>query len=261
MSFNPMRAAQAVAEAHRARARFENLAGDLAPPSITDAYAVQNALRQVWSEDKGSVTGRKIATTTKVMQDLMGIDHPCGGLIYAKTVHPTGVALDPTKFINLRIECELAVLLAADLPGRADGSDYGRDDVRAAVGEVMAAFELIEDRGADYAETDARSLIADNAWNGGIVLGPDVAVRHDRELNGLRGAANLNGNPHGEGLTDDPMGALAWVANLAVQGGDPLRRGMTVITGSVIPTFSVSPGDRVDFEIDGIGQVALAITT
>ncbi len=39
----------------------------------------------------------------------------------------------------------------------------------AAVSEIAPAFEIIEDRRAVYRETRATSLIADNAWSGGVV--------------------------------------------------------------------------------------------
>jgi 2-keto-4-pentenoate hydratase len=260
MAYDPKRAAIAIDKAHGARAPFENLAGDLEPPTIDDAYLVQDALKPIWAGRKGEIAGLKIATTTKVMQELMGIDHPCGGMIFEKTVHSSGVELSRSAFVNLRIECELAVRLGSDLAERSDGADHDRESVRAAVGSVMAAFELIEDRAADYSVTSAKSLIADNAWNGGVVLGNEVAVPKDRELNGQRGAAMLNGQLLGDGLTDDPMGALAWCANLAIRRGMPLRAGQIVITGSLVPTFSVSGGDKVYFEIDNLSDVSLKVT-
>jgi hypothetical protein len=41
----------------------------------------------------------------------------------------------------------------------------------------MAAYELIEDRNAVYSETQAISMIVENCWNGGVVLGPMTAVK------------------------------------------------------------------------------------
>jgi 2-keto-4-pentenoate hydratase len=32
---------------------------------------------------------------------------------------------------------------------------------------------------------------------------------------------------------------------------------MVVITGSVVPIVDVAPGDRLDFAIDGVGEVAM----
>ena len=80
----------------------------------------------------------------------------------------------------------------------------------------MAAFELIEDRNADYKACKALSLIADNAWNGGIVIGAPKAPPAGSDLNGIAGLLKRNGKEELSGKTDDPMGALAWVANLAV---------------------------------------------
>jgi 2-keto-4-pentenoate hydratase len=54
----------------------------------------------------GPVAGRKIATT-KVMQQLMGIDHPCGGLIFASRIHRPAT-IRKADYVNVRIECELA---------------------------------------------------------------------------------------------------------------------------------------------------------
>ena len=53
------------------------------------------------------------------------------------------------------------------------------------------------------------------------------------------------------------MGALAWVANLAVSRGRPMTKGMVVITGSLIATVDIAPGERLDFAIDGVGDVSM----
>jgi 2-keto-4-pentenoate hydratase len=118
----------------------------------------------------------------------------------------------------------------------------------------MPAFELIEDRKADYKSSKAYSLICDNAWNAGIVLGAPVKVPADLELNGLNGRLTT-GSDVKTGKTDDPMGALAWIANLAASRGRPLKAGQVVITGSLIPTLPITAEETFSFEIDGIGTV------
>lgn len=255
MSYDPVDAARHLADAHRDRAHFANLTDALAPPSLADAYRVQEALATLWSPTRGSVAGLKIATTTKVMQRLMGIDHPCGGMIYASTVHTSPARIDTAAFMHVVVECELAVRLGADLPAR--GTAYSRDDVRGAISAVMPAFELIEDRHADYKVTDARTLIADNAWNGGIVLGLPQPVPAGSNLDKVTGTLAINGKIAHTGLTDDPLGALAWVANLAIERGRPMTQGMVVITGSVIPTLAIAAGDRFVFELGGLGAVEM----
>ena len=254
--FQAAEAARFLDEAHRARARYQNLPEAMAPGSVAEAYAAQAALVELWGPRLGNVVGLKIATTTRVMQQLMGIDHPCMGTIFASRVYTSPATVAKADFINVRIECELAVRLGRDLPKGA--KPYTREAVREAVSEIMAAFELIEDRNAEYKACKALSLIADNAWNGGIVLGPAKAPPAGSDLNGITGRQMRNGKQELSGRTDDPMGALAWVANLAADRGRPLEAGMVVITGSVVPTIDIAPGERLDFSLEGVGDVSMS---
>ena len=256
--FRAAEVARFIDEAHRTRARFQNLPEAIAPATVAEAYAAQAALCELWGERLGPVAGLKIATTTKVMQALMGIDHPCMGTIFAGRVYASPAAIAKADFINVRIECELAVRLGRDLPPA--GAPYGRESVRGAVSEVMAAFELIEDRFADYKSSKALTLIADNAWNGGIVIGPARPLPAGLDLDGIAGALKRNGEEIATGKTDDPLGALAWLANQAAECGRPMTAGMVVITGSVIPTVDVAAGERLDFSLEGIGSVSLTAT-
>ena len=257
-AFDPIAAARCIADAHANRRRYENLSGPLEPPTIADAYAVQEALRTLWEPIHGPVVGLKIAVTTKVMQELMGIDHPCGGMIYGRNVHASPYKLPMSRHMHVVTEFELAVRVGRTLAKKA--SPWTREEVRAEITEVMPAFELIEDRNAVYKETRPTTLIADNAWNAGIVLGKPVAVSGAMELNGLAGRLVMPGGVR-EGKTDDPMGALAWCVNLAADRGRPLQAGQVVITGSVIPTLPISVGETFVFTLEGLGSVEIAAIT
>jgi 2-keto-4-pentenoate hydratase len=253
--FSADAAARYIDEAHRTRARYQNLPEAIAPRTLAEAYAAQAALYALWGARLGPVAGLKIATTTRIMQQLMGIDHPCMGTIFAARVHASPATIAKAEFVNVRIECELAVRLGRDLPQAA--APYTRASVRAAVAEIMPAFELIEDRGAEYKSTKALSLIADNAWNGGVVLGPATPLPAGLDLDGIAGALASNGKAIAIGRTDDPLGALAWLATQAAECDRPLTAGMVVITGSVIVTVDIAPGERLDFSLDGLGAVTL----
>jgi 2-keto-4-pentenoate hydratase len=185
----------------------------------------------------------------------MGIDHPCGGMIYERTIHRAPHRLELANYMHVVAECELAVRLGADLPGR--GAPLTRDDVATAIAEVMPAFELIEDRNADYKSCKPTTLIADNAWNAGIVLGTPMTPPASRSLDKLAGTLSIDGKPAHSGATDDPLGALAWVANLAIERGRPMTAGMVVITGSVIPTLPIARGQHFSFTLDGLGAVTM----
>jgi len=243
-------------EARQRRLPYRNLPDDLRPASIAQAYAGQEAYYRLAESTYGAVAGAKIATTTKVMQALMGIDHPCGGAIFSRTIHHSPARLRAADFVNLRIESEIALQLGADLP--ASGAPWTRERVTQAVAAALPAFELIEDRNADYASTEAWSLIVENCWNGGIVTGTPKRVAPD-DLVGVAGRLTLGGKLIGEGAAEDPCATLAWLANHVAERGRDLNAGMVVITGSLIPTESIAPGQRAQFTVEGLGDVAMDV--
>lgn len=249
-------AAKYIFDAHQSGAAYSNLPPEIAPRTLTDGYAAQEALAGLLTAQAGPVAGLKIATTTKVMQELMGIDHPCGGMIFARRVHQSPASLRLTDYQNLMIECELAVRVGRDLPAMA--TPYTAETVKPAVTELMPAFELIEDRKAIYKECQALSLIADNCWNAGVVLGTPIAFDPARQVAGIEGVLEINGESRHRGMTDDALATLAWIANLAAERGRPIRNGMFVITGSVIATLPIRSGDRFSFRLGDLGSAELA---
>ena len=74
-------------DARHARQNYSNIPDALNPGSIAEAYQAQEAYYRLAEPVYGPVAGVKVATTTKVMQELMGITHPCGGAIFARTIH------------------------------------------------------------------------------------------------------------------------------------------------------------------------------
>jgi 2-keto-4-pentenoate hydratase len=241
-------------DARQQRQPYRNLPDDLRPTSIAEAYAAQEVYYRLAEPVYGAVAGAKIATTTKVMQQLMGITHPCGGAIFARTIHAPPARLRIADFVNLRIESEIALKLGADLP--ASGAPWTRDSVAPAIAGAMPAFELIEDRKADYAQTEAVSLIVENCWNGGVVVGT-AKPASCAALVGIAGRLSIGGKTVGEGTAEDPCATLAWLTNHLAERGRGLKAGMVVITGSLIPTMSIAAGQRAVFTVEGLGKIAM----
>jgi 2-keto-4-pentenoate hydratase len=251
-SDRPHAMAQWMWDARQRRAPYQNLPDELRPGSLVEAYAGQEAYYRLAEPLYGAVGGAKIATTTKVMQQLMGITHPCGGAIFTKTIHTSPARLRTSDFVNLRLESEIALKLGTDLP--ASRAPWTRTSIAPAVAGAMPAFELIEDRNADYPRCDVRSLIVENCWNGGIVIGAAKSVS-PAALVGIAGKLTIGGKLAGEGFAEDPCATLAWLANHLAERGRGLKAGMVVITGSVIPTMSIKPGEHAVFSVAGLGEV------
>jgi 2-keto-4-pentenoate hydratase len=253
--FDPNTVARHLVDAHARHVPFENIPQDIAPHDVEEAYAAQDALVRILREREGRIAGLKIATTTKVMQQLMGIDHPCGGVIFERRVHRSPAKIRLADYMNLAIECEVGLRLKKDLLVAA--APFTAEKVTAAVGAVMPAFELIEDRKADYKKTNALSVIAENCWNAGVVLGPDVPFTPGDTLGGIVGRLVIDGRDVHEGRSDDPLSTLAWVANLAAEHDRALHAGMVVITGSVIATLPIRAGQTFEFTLEGLGSTRL----
>lgn len=238
----------------------------LARDDLDGAYAVQDALLPLLTADGGGeIVGYKIALTSAAMQRMVNVGHPLGGAVLAGVVHHSPAEVSLATFVNLGLECEVAVRLGVDLP--ADGAPYSRESVAARVDAVAPAYELVEDGGIDYDRIDAVTLIADNCWNGGVVLGEWVRGDADRWLDPAFAAAPttlaMNGERVSEGKVGDAMGhpleAVAWVANLLAGRGRTMRAGMLVMTGSSVRTAFPRAGDRARFDVAGLGGVDLSV--
>ena len=249
--------------AHRARDRFAPLPPELAPGSVAEAYAIQSEFVGMRAESLGMVTGYKIALTTPAMRAMVGLNEAVAGDMLDKTIRRGNTSVRAADYVRLLVEFEIAAEIAEDLP--AIGAPYGRERVAQAVGAVMPALELADDRNADYAILPANPLmlVADNAWNEGAVLGAPVSNWRDVDLAALRGVATINGSAAGQGHGRDVMGhpldALAWLANNLAARGLGLWRGDVVITGSLVTTKYPKPGDSIRFEAGALGAVELHV--
>lgn len=256
-------AAQLLLEQHSARQNFDALPEPLAPRGVEDAYAIQEAFRAIREQKLGPTTGFKVALTSTVMQQMLRFYSPFAGPIHAGLVHKSPAVLKFADYGRPGIECELAAYLGKDLP--AEGAPYTREQIADAVETLMPAFELVDDRNADYQKISALilTLIADNAWNGGIVLGAPVKDWRKLDLAAIGGVLTMNGTVAGEGHGRDVLGhpfeALTWLTNTIAAQGRSMRKGMVVMTGTMIATKFVKPGDKLSFAVEGLGSVAVEI--
>ena len=258
------RAARFLFEERQAYRRFRPIPDTLAPRTVDEAYAVQAALNTLLAGMLGPVAGYKIALTTAVMQQRVGLHEPIAGAIFAKTIHQAPSTLHSTDHVRLGIDSEIAFQLGADLP--ADMAPYSRASVADAVAAAMVAFEPFDDRLADVSKHSALalSLIADNVGNAGMVLGPPVSDWRKLDLAAAHGQLVMNGALMGEGRGRDVMGhpleALVWLANLLATRGTSLTRGMVVTTGTLVALQFLKPGDSASWSVDGLGEAGLRVS-
>ncbi len=255
-------AAGALASARRAGRAVRPLPADLAPRSIAEGYAIQARLHDLLSAaGEGPAVGHKIGCTTQIMREKLGIDHPCAGRIHAGRMLADGATWSVARRIKPTVECEIAVRLAADLP--AAGAPYDSANLRHAVAACMASIELCDDRYPERAAMGVPTLVADDFYNAGCVLGREFAAWQSLDLAALGGVLRINGaetgRGHGADIMGHPLNALAWLADLRAQEGRPLKAGEFVTLGSITRSHPVAPGDHVEIEIEQLGRIGLRV--
>jgi 2-keto-4-pentenoate hydratase len=247
---------------HAQRRRFEPFAARFGITDAASAYDAQDVLVRRRREERGSApAGYKIGLTSPRMQAMCGVDAPIAGVVLAADVHHSGASIPVSRFVRLGIEFEVAVRIGRDvdstrLPATAD-------DAAAIVDAVCPAIELIEDRGADYSRgLDALSLVADNSWNAGIVLGEFRTAFP--EPGNLSAEVALDGETIDRGNSRDALGhpfaPVVWLAKHLASRGQALRRGDIVMTGSIVPTRFPKAGERYRLMLEGLGAVEVALT-
>jgi len=238
-------------------------AEDMRPGGEFEAYAFQAEVnRQLSQSGLGSPVGHKIGCTTSVMQAYLGICNPCAGEIFAATVVKSQARVRRADYRRLGVECEIAIGLSRDLA--ADQAPFTRDSIASYVDVVMAGIEIVDDRYRDFRSLGAPTLIADNFFNAGCVLGQPIRGLQPLDLARLAGRMLINGREVGRGdggmILGHPLEALAWLANSRAARGLGLQKGAFVFLGSLVETKWPDPGDLVRIEIDTLGALDLQVT-
>jgi len=256
-------AANLLLQQHARHEPFARLPDDCAPRDANDAYAIQETLRRIREPSLGPTAGYKVALTSAVMQKMLQYFSPFAGPLHANLVYRSGADLDHAEYGRLCVECELAAVLGKDLP--AKNAPYTREQIADAVATLCPALELVDDRNADYADISSLvlTLIADNAWNAGIVLGSATSDWHDLDLENIHGTVSINGKVEDQGYGRDVLGhpfeALRWLVNTIAERGKNIENGMVVMTGTMIATKFVKPGDALTFSVDALGDVSITV--
>jgi 2-keto-4-pentenoate hydratase len=247
---------------HAQRQRFEPFAARFGIGDVGSAYDVQDIVVRRRCEDRGAKpAGYKIGLTSARMQTMCGIDSPIAGVVLGTDVHASGASVPLSRFVRLGIEFELAVLIGGEVdPAQVPASIA---ETAAIVEAICPAIELVEDRDADYSKgLDALSLVADNSWNGGIVLGEFRTAFPD--AGDIAAEVTLNGETIDHGNSRDALGhpfaPVAWLAKHLASRGQALRRGDVVMTGSIVPTRFPKPGERYRLTLEGVGALEIALT-
>ena len=230
-------AAAALFEAEKSSVQMGLLS--VAYPSMTmdDAYAIQAefvALKQATGQKP---IGWKIGLTSRAMQMALNIDIPDSGVLLEDMAFSNGASIPKGRFIQPRIEAEIAFVMKAPLRGRVT-----RKEVIAATEYVAPSIEILDTRilRRDPATGQTRKIfdtISDNAANAGIVLGegrfdPACDLRWIGAIVAANGQVEETGL--GAGVLNDPVQGIVWLAARMELYGQSIEAGQVILSGSFI---------------------------
>jgi 2-keto-4-pentenoate hydratase len=245
-----------------ARARLEGtpLPRLEALATLEDGYAAQARANATLEERLGPRVGHKIGGTTGPMRAYINVPEPVAGEIFATIVHPDRAVLRVADYRRAGVETEIAVRLGRDLPPRDE--PYTPEDVADAVDALMAAIEIVDDRYEDFRTAGAPTLIADNAFDAGSVLGAPARGLAPLDAGRLRARTLVDGREVATGTSDallgHPMDALAWLASRRSDLGLGLEAGSFVSLGSITAVQWVAGPARYRIEVEALGAVEVA---
>jgi 2-keto-4-pentenoate hydratase len=246
----------------RARKRFELLRIEGRPLDLTEAYEVQaEIVARAQARGAGSVIGYKVGLTSESMQKFCGVTQPVVGRILRQRVRHSGSTLPLNQFHRLGLESELALRVSKRVPILPPEADPTQ--LLDCVDAIAAAFEIVEDREADYRALDGFSIIAENSWNMGIVLGSPMPVESGRDLTKLEGSLFVDDVLIGTASSGEamrgPLSVLAWLARFTHEMGFDLSPGHWIMTGAIIPTQFARAGQRLRFALGDLEPVQVTV--
>lgn len=256
-------AAQRLEEAERTRVACRQFSLDHPDMTIADAYAIQHAWMQLKIRNGRTVKGHKIGLTSKAMQRAVNITEPDYGTLLDDMFHRDGAVIPSERFLQLKIEAELAFVLAKPL----SGPDCTLFDVLDATAYVTPALEILDARiqRVDPETKRTRTVldtISDNAANAALVLGgrPFKPALIDADIRRIGAIVSRNGEVEETGLAagvlNHPGYGVAWLANRLHRFGISLEAGQVVLAGSFIRPIDVAKGDTVVADYGEFGTVS-----
>ncbi|PXX71458.1 2-oxohept-3-enedioate hydratase [Nocardia tenerifensis] len=223
--------------------------------TVADSYAVQNEWRRRGIERGRTPVGRKIGLTSKVMQAATGITEPDYGTIFDDMVFENGSVIEHDRFVNVRIEVELAFVLGAAV----DGPRATVFDVLRATEYVVPALEILSSR-IELAGRTIVDTISDNAAMGGLVYGGNPVRPNDVDLRWVSALLYRNETIEESGVAaavlNHPATGVAWLANKLSEHGDRLEAGEIVLAGSFTRPLWVERNDTILADYGPMGTIS-----
>jgi 2-keto-4-pentenoate hydratase len=190
------------------------------------------------------------------MQRQLRVSVPDYGHLLNDMFWLSGESIARDRFLQPRIEAEIAVILNEDLG--LVGIDAAA--VAASTRSLAPALEIIDSRVRDW-RIGILDTVADNASAGGVVVGGEIAWNGSPRPRDLACALSRNGSVVATGVGSDVLGdpfeAVAWLARTLAARGTQLRAGQLILPGSCTAAVPCEVGDSIVAAFGALGSVGI----
>ena len=250
---------QAFVQARGHQPEWPGIKEHLRPKTIEDGYRLQAAVHARLVAAGNARVGWKVGSTSASGQRGFGLREPVYAGLFASGRSPSLADALSRPLTRPSLECEIAVVLRRALDG-AD-PDMSAVSISDAIGACNIACEIIDNRYGDPMAVGVPSLIADDFFQAGFVLGAENTAWRTQDLAAAEGFIEIDGQRR-TGSARDVLSAfdsLRWLAKALARNGLSLHAGDIVLTGTLVtPTPIALPARAVSMGITGFEALALA---
>jgi len=217
--------------------------------SISEAYAVQEAVVGLRLNEGETVIGYKVGCTGPGTTKLFGMQGPIRGTLFQSEVHESGVELNTNHFCNLAIEAEMAIKVGEN-------------------GTIQSVFPVIELHNFVFRapQKSLSELIANNGLNKGIILSKDnwqtsAEVYEETSILSLEiGGLEIDSGAMWP-AKNGPLYSFNWLKNHLKAHDLKVATGNIILGGTALGLHKVQSGDSVKVKINGNTAVQCTIAS
>jgi 2-keto-4-pentenoate hydratase len=243
---------QAFVRARSKRPGWPDIAARLRPATIADGYRLQDAVHRRLAATGDTRIGWKVGSTSASGQRGFGLQEPVyAGLLASDRSASLSEALS-RKLTRPSLECEIAVVLRQDIDGADPALSISK--IRDAIGACHIACEIIDNRYGDPMALGVPSLIADDFFQVGFVVGAENTAWRTQDLTAAEGFIEIDGLRRTGSVRDvlTAFDSLRWLAVALARNGLSLRAGELVLTGTLVTPMPVAlPARAISMGITG----------
>jgi 2-keto-4-pentenoate hydratase len=236
--FEPAVTASILLKAWRSGELLQALPHDTKPDTLAQGYDAQDEL---FKAAGGSRAGWKLGVGSPAALRAGNLSRALIGQLGAGRLYRSGTALKMPAPTPVTIECEIAFVLARDLPPL-----LGRQIDPADIRSTCVTFEVVRSRFTDRKTVGWPSFAADNVGFEALIVGEAACSGLDEAV--LQQLAettvvHLDGQAKAKGLfgdtATDPLNSLRALYAHAGERGITLRAGDIITTGAMCEPFDI----------------------